>query len=90
MKSLITPNRSWWASIRMKIDVHGLILTKIHSPRATCQHSNLTLTCLGAGEAMAGFPCWEPLEKQFSVSDLQIDYFTLSSKTNKVKNRHHF
>ena len=52
----------------MKIDVHGLILTKIHSPRATCQHSNLTLTCLGAGEAMAGFPCWEPLEKQFSVA----------------------
>ena len=50
----------------MEIDVHGLIQIQIYLPRVNNQHS--TLTCLVTGEAMAGFPCWEPLEKQFSVA----------------------
>ena len=33
-----------------------------------CQIPNKTTPLLVTGDGMAGFPCWEPLEKQFSVA----------------------
>ena len=64
MKSLIAPKRSLWASIR--IGYTSCIVQSTYE--ALIQRSWIWELMLIAGEAMAGFPCWEPLEKQFSVA----------------------
>ena len=72
MKSLITPNRSWWASIKIGywhvLCIPWYIPVSFYRCLIFVRFSNKTHTLLVTGDGMAGFPCWEPLEKQFSVA----------------------
>jgi len=81
-------------SLQQYIFIHEVLAEAVMSGNTTVDRTGLVsfLHSLEdrAGEAMAGFPCWEPLEKQFSVAtELGPDhngYLTAVNPANQLHN----